>query len=225
MMTKIHFPVFGAALGLALIPSSAHAAAIITDGQTVSGTTTNLNLSLTASPSGIRPTAGNATLSNSSGNLLFTPNNASGDYFVTWGGLSINTNTYRYAQVTFSAVTVGAVSAGWQTFFDDGDSDIGAPSNSGHGIGTGTVGTVPFSVVIDMVALTGASGGSTGATGWGDTGTDIVTALRFDMFENTTNNGKTFTISEVKLGSALIPEPSSALLGGLGVLCLLRRRR
>jgi len=119
------------------------------------------------------------------------------------------------------------VSSGWQTFFADGDSTIGGGSNSGHGIGTVTPGAVPLVVVIDMIAFTGGSGGTEGARGWGaaDPASDTVTSLRFDMFENTANNGKTFTISSVVLGNAIVPEPSSALLGGLGVLCLLRRRR
>jgi hypothetical protein len=212
--------------------STADAAAIIaTNGRTVGGTTTILNLNLTATDVGTRPiTAGGTTTlaNNGNGNLLFTPiSGTSADYYVIWNNLSIDTNVQRYAQVTFSAVTAGAVNAGWQTFFTDGDSTFGTPTSSGHGIGTGIVGTAPFSIVIDMAAFTGLNGGTTGAKGWGatDPGSDIVTSLRFDLFEDVRNNGKTFTISEVRLGSELVPEPSSALLGALGALCLLRRRR
>ncbi|MES2983063.1 MAG: PEP-CTERM sorting domain-containing protein [Verrucomicrobiota bacterium] len=224
MITKKHILPLGAALALTLFPSTVHAAAIITDGQTVGGTMTNLNLSLTASPTGIRPTAGNATLSNDvGGNLLFTPNSSvTSDYFVTWSGLALSTTTYKYVEITFTSVTSGAVNAGWQTFFQDDDSTVGGGSSSGHGIGTGIVGTAPFSVVIDMTALTGGSGGTTGARGWGPGQLDI---LRFDMFEDTANFGKTFTISQVKLGTQLIPEPSTVLLGSFGMLALVLRRR
>jgi hypothetical protein len=221
------------ALVLPLMTSTADAAAIIaTNGRTVGGTTTILNLNLTATAVGTRPIGGiYTTLANDvNGNLLFTPNSSTiADYNVQWNNLSINTNVHRYAQVTFSAVTAGAVNAGWETFFADGDSTIGgaAGTNSVQAIGTGIVGTAPFSIVIDMTALTGANGGTTGAKGWGATDplSDNVTSLRFDMFQNLNNFGKTFTISEVRLGSELVPEPSSALLGALGALCLLRRRR
>ena len=218
------------ALGLPLMTSTADAAAIIaTNGRTVGGTTTILNLNLTATDSTIRPvtSGGNSLTNDGNGNLLLAANSGVSDYYVIWNNLSINTNVQRYAQVTFSAVTAGAVNAGWQTFFTDGDSTYGGSTASGHGIGTGNVGTAPFSIVIDMTAFTGPNGGTTGAKGWGatDPGSDIVTSLRFDMFESASNFGKTFTISEVRLGSELVPEPSSALLGALGALCLLRRRR
>jgi hypothetical protein len=215
------------ALGLPLMTSTADAAAIIaTNGRTVGGTTTILNLNLTATDQNIRPvtSGGNSLTNDGNGNLLLAANTLVSDYYVIWNNLSINTNVQRYAQVTFSAVTAGTVNAGWQTFFTDGDLNFGS---SGHGIGTGIVGTAPFSIVIDMAAFTGANGGTTGVTGWGAEapGSDIVTSLRFDMFESASNFGKTFTISEVRLGSELVPEPSSALLGALGALCLLRRRR
>jgi hypothetical protein len=219
------------ALVLPLMTSTADAAAIIaTNGRTVGGTTTILNLNLTATAVGTRPIGGiYTTLANDvNGNLLFTPNSSTSvDYNVQWNSLSIDSNVQRYAQVTFSAVTAGAVNGSWETFFADGDSTIGGAANSGHGIGTGIVGTAPFSIVIDMTAITGANGGTTGVKGWGatDPASDNVTSLRFDMFQNLNNNGKTFTISEVRLGSELVPEPSSALLGALGALCLLRRRR
>jgi hypothetical protein len=49
-----------------------------------------------------------------------------------------------------------------------------------------------------------------------------IVALRFDDFDNGTGN------NEMRIDNLLItavPEPSSALLGGLGMLALLRRRR
>ena len=213
-------PILTALVGLA---ANTEAATILAPGTSITGTTTALNLSLTASPTGIRPVGGNATLSNSGGNLLYTPNNASGDYFVTWGGLSIDSNNFRYAQVTFSAIDAGAVTSGWQTFFADGDSSIGGANNSSQNIGTVALGTIPLVVVIDMTAING----TTGPLGWGAAGalSDTVTSLRFDMFENVGNNGRQFTISSVVLGNAVVPEPSSALLGGIGFLALLRRRR
>ena len=215
------------ALGLPMMTSTADAAAIIaTNGRTVGGTTTILNLNLTATDPNIRPvtSGGNSLTNDGNGNLLLAANTLVSDYYVIWNNLSIDSNVQRYAQVTVSAVTAGAVNAGWQTFFTDGDANFGS---SGHGIGTGIVGTAPFSIVIDMAAFTGANGGTTGVKGWGAEapGSDIVTSLRFDMFESASNFGKTFTISEVRLGSELVPEPSSALLGALGALCLLRRRR
>ena len=214
-------PILTALIGLA---AHTKAATILAPGTSITGTTTPLNLNLSHATTALRPVAGtNVTLSTSGGNLLYTPNNSSGDYFVTWNGLTIDSNNFRYVQVTFSATPVGAVDSGWQTFFVDGDSSIGGGNNSGQNIGTVALGSIPLVVVIDMTAVNG----STGALGWGaaGAGSDIVTSLRFDMFENTGNNGRTFTISSVVLGNAVVPEPSSALLGGIGFLALLRRRR
>lgn len=217
-----HLPILTA---LASLTSITNAASILTPGTSITGTTTSLNLSLTASPTGIRPLAGtNVTLSNSGGNLLYTPNSSvTSDYFVTWNSLNIDSNNFRYVQVTFSAIAAGAVDSGWQTFFADGDSSIGGGNNSGQNIGTVALGSIPLVVVIDMAAVNG----TTGALGWGaaDPASDTVTSLRLDMFENIANNGKTFTISSVVLGNAVVPEPSCAFLGGMGFIALFRRRR
>lgn len=215
-------PILTALVGLA---ANTEAATILSPGTSITGTTTALNLNLSHATTALRPVAGaNVTLSNSGGNLLYTPNSSvTSDYSVTWGGLSIDSNNFRYAQVTFSATPVGAVDSAWQTFFADGDSSIGGANNSSQNIGTVALGTIPLVVVIDMTAING----TTGPLGWGAAGalSDTVTSLRFDMFENVGNNGRQFTISSVVLGNAVVPEPSSALLGGLGLLALLRRRR
>jgi hypothetical protein len=56
-----------------------------------------------------------------------------------------------------------------------------------------------------------------------------ITSLRFDPIggaasnSNSETNGNTFEVDSISVTA--IPEPSSALLGGLGLLCLLRRRR
>jgi hypothetical protein len=46
---------------------------------------------------------------------------------------------------------------------------------------------------------------------------------------NTTRNGNTFSLyqdgEDIYLNYAIVPEPRVALLGGHGLLCLLRRRR
>ena len=210
---------------IALSGTSAHAAAIITTGQTVTGTTTNLPLTVALFAKDT-----DVTISNDiTGNLLYSfVAGADTDKWIQWSNLTslnLDTATYKYVQVNFSSVTVGAVSGPWQSAWQDDDSTIGGGTNSLQSIGTGVVGTVPFSVVIDMTAFTGANGGTTGTVGWGG---GILDKLRLDMFESTsaaTNAGKVFTISSVTLGSALVPEPGAALLGCIGMLTLLRRRR
>jgi len=202
---------------------SVHAAAIITTGQTVTGTTTNLVLTANTFAKDT-----DVTLTNSGGNLVYSIKSTTTDtdWWIQKNGLTLSTATYKYVQIDFASVTVGAVSSTWQTFWQDDDSGIGGATNSGHGIGTATVGATPFSVVIDMTAFTGTNGGTTGAKGWGP---GDLTNLRLDMFENdATNKGKSFTISAITLGSALtpIPEPSSTALFGLaGAVLLLHRRR
>ena len=49
--------------------------------------------------------------------------------------------------------------------------------------------------------------------------------LRISVFEGTNQAGNFGGINSFSLNGSVIPEPSAALLGGLGMLCLLRRRR
>lgn len=225
MKHKHHILPLAALTGLtiALSGTTARAAAIITTGQTVTGTTTNLSLTANTFAKDA-----DVTLTNSGGNLIYSikSTTADNDWWIQKDGLTLNTATYKYVQIDFASVTTGAVSAQWQAFWQDDDSTIGTPNSSGQTVGTGIVGTTPFSVVIDMTAFTGANGGTTGAKGWGP---GTLTKLRLDMFENeVSNKGKSFTISAITFGSALtpVPEPSSAALFGFaGAVLLLRRRR
>jgi hypothetical protein len=61
--------------------------------------------------------------------------------------------------------------------------------------------------------------------GWDTTGTG---RLRFGFFElngDPTTGADGLNIRAVRLGGTVVPEPSTALLGALGALALLRRRR
>ncbi len=135
--------------------------------------------------------------------------------------LNLNTTTYNYVQIDFLAAPSGAVATAWEMFHaDTNSSTIGAPSNSVQNIGVVPLSTTaPFSVVVDLAT------GGTGASAWDGT----ANQLRFDMFQgNAANKGKTFTITAVTFGSALVPVPetsTSMLLVGSLSMMLLRRRR
>ena len=49
--------------------------------------------------------------------------------------------------------------------------------------------------------------------------------FRLALFDNLNENGKLTRFDDFTLNGAVVPEPSAALLGGLGMLALLRRRR
>ncbi len=210
-----------AATGLLLI-SNGDAAGIVTDGSTVGGTTTSISLSV--SNVSKEP---NASISNDgSGNLLFTPGagDPNTDWYLTFDGINIDSTVYSYVQVDFLAAETGTVGSRWQMFHTDSNSTIGGPQNSSQEIGS-TVAlstTSPFSVVVDLNA-NNTSGAPSGGQIWGP---GTVSNLRFDMFEaSNANKGKTFTITGVTFGSTLVPEPSTVLLGCLGSMLLLRRKR
>jgi hypothetical protein len=54
---------------------------------------------------------------------------------------------------------------------------------------------------------------------------DITGAVAGDTFVVSIDGGGSEAMSGITFDTALIPEPSTALLGGLGLLALLRRRR
>lgn len=84
-----------------------------------------------------------------------------------------------------------------------------------------------YSTMISQIAGQGVSG-STNDPNYNRTSFNLPEGVTFDRVQITTPAGTSdsqryFTVMEVRL--AAIPEPSAALLGGLGLLALLRRRR
>ena len=203
-------------LFLALTATVSHAATLVTSGQTVSGTTHSVNPSTGT-------VGGQATKSTSGTDLILTVNNPTSpnDWFVQWNSINQSTATYTYAQVDFAAAP-GASAGNFGIFWTDTDSTIGGPpTNSFTQLGSVTPSTTnPFSVVID---LTDGGTNTSGAKGWGP---GNFGSFRIDPFETDTgNDGVAFTITGVTFGSALIPEPSSGVLLGLGGLALIATRR
>lgn len=101
---------------------------LVTTGQTVAGTTTNITLnagSITPNPNG------NTSLSNVGSNLLVSlsdPNPSStvvgdNDFYMTWlgagDGLGFSTETYTYVQIDVAAISPGMADANWQIFWQD----------------------------------------------------------------------------------------------------------
>ncbi|MFM2198286.1 MAG: hypothetical protein RLZZ505_1718 [Verrucomicrobiota bacterium] len=110
--------------------------------------------------------------------------------------------------------------------------DINTYTNHGDGGRDGQKYTVSYSLVgsatfVDIASIDYLMGDN-GTPGSGEVvissiGVSGVDAIRFN-FADQENAGSNYSEFDV-FGSATIPEPSSALLGGLGLLALLRRRR
>lgn len=198
-----------AAVGLIMLGSNTAllaAPVLLQTGQEVTGTTASLSMT-----AGGITKDGDLTLSNDgSGNLVVqiaaSPSGA--DWWLQWS-TSLDTATYKYAQIDFVSTSAGAVAGNWQVFWQDDDSGIGGVNNSGSSIGSVSPSTSAFSVVIDL-----SNGGTStsGAKGWGP---GTLDAFRFDFFEDVGNYGETFTISAVTLGSALTPMPAAIVFSDL----------
>lgn len=84
-----------------------------------------------------------------------------------------------------------------------------------------------YSAVADFSSTLGSEDFTTGAA-WGYSGNINAPAgtryVRFDATTVATANGNT-GINDMVFYGNIVPEPSAALLGGIGVLALLRRRR
>lgn len=110
--------------------------------------------------------------------------------------------------------------------------DINTYANHGDGGRDGQRYTVSYSLVgssdfvdianIDYLMGDNGTPGS-GKVAISSIGISGVDAIRFS-FADQENAGSNYSELDV-IGSATVPEPSSALLGGLGLLALLRRRR
>lgn len=55
--------------------------------------------------------------------------------------------------------------------------------------------------------------------------TDLTDATTFRIYSYSPDNGKSVEYDTITLNGTAVPEPSAALLGALGALCLLRRKR
>ena len=98
---------------------------------------------------------------------------------------------------TGQASGTGATSVAFRSSVDSFASNIGTPTVSGT-----------------TISLAGASF------------QNITTPIEFRLYGfGASASGGTFSVNEFTFNGDVVPEPSSALLGGLGLLALLRRRR
>lgn len=214
--------------------SASGASILVTTGQTVTGNTHNLTLLA----NDISPNNDTTQLANFGSNLLvsFKDSAPNGDFYLEWNGqadgLGFDASEYSYLQIDIARITTNMVDSHWQLHFEDDDSTIGGPMDSGHNVLGGPVQAnqfPPFSIVIDLV-----NGTSTGAQGWGS---GTIDRFRLDPFNSIANAGESFEISAITFGSELtggqlgpetvtaVPSPTAAGMMVVGMIGLASRRR
>ncbi len=94
------------------------------------------------------------------------------------------------------------------------------------GLGTGNPTIAGTNTTFSIAATTGLTYNTNAAT-FDLTGFSNVNSITFQirLADNLDQNGKLTRIDDVTINGAVVPEPSSALLGGLALLALLRHRR
>lgn len=95
-----------------------------------------------------------------------------------------------------------------------------------QGSGTNTVGSLPTSTSTDYEQSASVTSLLSGLTGLNDT--SVTFTWTFSNTEGRANGvglRSHFLDNIVLTGTAVVPEPTAALLGGIGMLTLLRRRR
>lgn len=199
--------------------ASSQAALLITTGEIID---------ITGTIKTIVPTS-HTTLNNMtrSGNV-FTIDNppASVDHYISYTTQNIDPDAYRYLQIDFANLTV-TNNHTFQLYLSDDNIYAGADlaGNFANAITPPISGN--FSILLDLNNGTNLGGWVSSQNGNPLTGNDID-AIRLDVFNSLGFDGASFEITGITFGTSIInpiPEPTSVLLGGLGLLGLLRRRR
>lgn len=211
------------AIALLLAPSCLKAASVIdvnNGTNTLTGTTIIRTGDLATFPGANRWASTDIAGTTRTGVTLENP--SSSDYYFNFGESALNTGgtisvaSARYVEIDYS------IAGDWtgsthQLRLDTSDQAASFVANFTNS------GNIPASdgdhtIIIDLLADPGSD------PAWsGDWST-----FRWDFFnDNGNGGGKSFTINQVEFSSEIapIPEPSIAILGSLGVLGLLRRRR
>jgi hypothetical protein len=190
----------------------------------LSATTTALNV--TAGDFSQAPAAGATIGYSGSGNIFQRSNNTSSTEATAL------TNT-EYHTVTISAAPGFSLSLSDVTFFLGHTTDNNTSftstavlSSSVDSFATAITGTggISRTTAVTTSSAYNASAASFDLSGAAYQGLASIT-FRLTVFDNLNENGKLTRLDNFTLNGDVIPEPSSALLGGLGMLLLLRRRR
>jgi transcription elongation factor len=145
-------------------------------------------------------------------NGSFGTANAAGGYVIAGGSITFTLNT---SINTFGYDLSGIDTyAGWNDSGRDNQKytvSYSTVSLPGTFITIASINDIPAVAALNKITIT-----DIGATGVG--------AIRFTFDSPQENNGVGYKELDV-FGTASVPEPSAALLGGLGMIALLRRRR
>lgn len=226
----------------ALALSSASQAVVLAE---YNFTTASTASSIAASTTATDVTAGNFTANgntiaqigiSTAGNAYLRSNDSESLLANTLTDMVMPTLTDDYFQVTFSAAPGMTLDLDNLTFLlghttDNADSftSTAVLSSSVNGFGTAITGTGGISrttAVTTTSSTFNASAASYDLSTPEYQGLSTIT-FRLSVFDDRNENAKITRFDTFTLNGDVnaIPEPSAALLGGLGLLCLLRRRR
>jgi PEP-CTERM motif len=134
----------------------------------------------------------------------------SGSYTTTFD-LDVSTNTYGYN------IDEIRVFSGW----------LDARASQKYEVAYSLIGSSSFTTLFAVTS--NQSGGSLLTRTYDNTSAPLISgvdAVRFNFFDPNGDSMQRTVYRELDvIGTATVPEPSAALLGGLGLLALLRRRR
>jgi hypothetical protein len=156
------------------------------------------------------------------GTFPLTPDGRAGGYVISGGTLTYNFDTSLAANSLGYNISNIGVFAGWS---NNGRNDIYV--------------TVSYATVADPTTFLTLGSTQDYGNGWSDAANNLsvvysdslggsiltgIKSVRFDFGTGQQENGGS-GYKELDITGTAIPEPSAALLGGLGALALLRRRR
>lgn len=208
---------------------SSHAATIIYGFDTnnaTGGASITSNATSNTFTNGITTSVWTATAGDGSGRPVFI----NGQQMRAEKGANADTHTFTITIPNLSALSLNLNLTNLSFDYGKVGGDTGAPSwtvTSNRAGGTITPNTAVIAPTGSNVSSSASMNLAGNFLNISPTSTTTITFTLVDAAGGNNNNGGvhyTF-IDNVTLTGTVIPEPSSALLGGLGMLCLLRRRR
>lgn len=213
--------------------AGAHAATLATwtnsttGNNTLEGTNVSANVTTSTTTLSVLTKVGESTMVPNGDLFLYNPFNTSDQTTQT---IAAAVTTNQYIEFTF---TVGGLAVGESLQVDNLSYGVRRNENAGKAHGANR-----SQAWVDSALISSENNHADGTTyqfgnattksySNGDTFTGRIYLAGFDNFErgDSTDGNAAIRLGNIIVSGQVIPEPSAALLGGLGMLVLLRRRR